>query len=417
MGLESLLGNYEDSDEDPKDPAPPGPATPALQEPKQDLKPKAAKSQPAKPPSKLQEAPAKPEKSEADRETDAFEKHSPHCECQDCSNLLARFSAKTLQTKGIKFKCRLCAELFGIKSDAGLHFQSRHAAELQAFKKEKEPKLFLGLEQKRAAAVEAARKMSFARDDVLGRKRPADDAAAFGGWAKKEKPEPPPCELPGYQDMMNDSVITAGVPWMGARPSDEDATDMDRDIDRMVQEAQQRRFSGRNVLEVNPTTCRCKLCYKTLGSVRETEKHIAEMHQVDFMKEMKLWERYLFTSCRRQPPFGWVCKVCQIFFPSDGSVWRHLGKEVFIRKEERHLTLWQEKEDRWGHEEDGECCGDGINYGQGLSAESVEMFNKQQEQEMEQRRKEAEAKKQIEQSSSEDEAPVNAGKINFIKEF
>merc|ERR1712187_304789 len=62
------------------------------------------------------------------------------------------------------------------------------------------------------------------------------------------------------------------------------------------------------------------------------------------------------------------------------GVWRHVGKEVFIRQEERHRDLWHEREDRWGHEQDQECCGDGMNIASGLSYDSVRMFNEQAKQ-------------------------------------
>merc|ERR1712232_601006 len=83
-------------------------------------------------------------------------------------------------------------------------------------------------------------------------------------------------------------------------------------------------------------------------------------------------------------------KVCQLFFPTDGAVWRHLGKEVYIRKEERHLDDWHNKEDRWGHEEDEECCGDGIGFARGMSYDTVKLMN-----EAALRREEEEAAAQI----------------------
>lgn len=297
--------------------------------------------------------------------------HGAECECDDCHSLLARFSAKSLQTKGIRFKCRLCGDTQAKKESSSAHFQQRHAAELQAFKKEKKPKLFVA---KRRQALPAA-KISFAREDIL-RKRPRDADEAFGGWTKKEKPAPPPCEQPEYQDQMP-PVLTA-PPWANAqRPTDEDASQMDKEVDGHIAQAQVKRFCKRNTLEVRSGECRCKLCFKMVGDAAATARHVMEAHEEDFQKEMKIWERYLFTTCRRQPPFGWVCKVCSLFFPSDGAVWRHMGKEVYIRHEERHLTTWHDKEDRWGHEEDGECCGDGMNSGGGLSMESVQMFQQE----------------------------------------
>merc|ERR1712187_505205 len=131
------------------------------------------------------------------------------------------------------------------------------------------------------------------------------------------------------------------------------------------------------ILAVKAQIVRCKLCYKTFESSLQTEKHIRETHEQDFKKELEIWERFMHTTCRRQPPFGWVCKVCQLFFPTDGAVWRHLGKEVYIRKEERHADEWHNKEDRWGHEEDEECCGDGIGFARGMSYDTVRMFNEE----------------------------------------
>merc|ERR1719213_575148 len=68
------------------------------------------------------------------------------------------------------------------------------------------------------------------------------------------------------------------------------------------------------------------------------------------------------------------CKICQKYFGDDGAVWRHLGKECFITKDSRHVEVWREKEDRWGHEDDAECCGDGTNFARGMSFESVQLF-------------------------------------------
>mmetsp|Transcript_67630 Transcript_67630/g.209092 ORF Transcript_67630/g.209092 Transcript_67630/m.209092 type:complete len:186 (+) Transcript_67630:1-558(+) len=184
---------------------------------------------------------------------------------------------------------------------------------------------------------------------------------------------------------------------------------------------QQRRFARRNILEVNSSTVRCKLCYKTLGSTVEADRHIGESHKEDFLKEMQIWERFLFTTCRRQPPFGWVCKVCNIFFPSDGSVWRHLGKEVFIRQEERHLDTWHQKEDRWGHEEDEECCGDGMNYARGLSYDSVQKLHEEARklhEEQEARMMDSKPANDEDESDAEDTPePPAEGEVKFINEF
>lgn len=308
-------------------------------------------------------------------ESSASGKHSSACECEDCNGLMARFVAKSLQTKGIRFKCKLCSDLVARKADAAEHFQILHAKDLQAFKQQKMPKLFQ--EAKKSAA--AAKKISFAREDVLGKKRKIDDEVDFGGWAKKEKPEPAPCETDEYQEALQSDVFTA-PPWMNMPApllTTEGASDTDKQIDAHVNQAQVRRFSSRNILEVNATTVRCKLCYKTLPGKIQAEKHVFETHQAEFEKETEIWHRFLLTSCKRQPPFGWVCKICNLFFPTDQATWRHLGKEVYIRREERHAGSWHEKEDRWGHQDDQECCGDGINVSHGLSYDSVKVFQEQ----------------------------------------
>jgi len=299
--------------------------------------------------------------------------HGPDCECEHCEMLMLRFMAKNLQTKGIRFKCKLSGALFQSKAAAAAHFRKNRAIELQAFKKAKMPSLFqIGPSKEQLAAI--ARQKAFARDCVLG-KRPVDEDWSFGGWAKKEKPLPPPCETPEYEGMMNAPVFTA-PPWEGqAKPTDDDATEIDKEIDQRVNQAQTLRFCKRNVLEVKKDLVRCKLCYKTLPNAFACEEHIVKEHEDDFQKEQKIWERFLFTVCKRQPPFGWQCKICSIFFASDGACWRHVGKEVYIRQEERHMSMWHEKEDRWGHAEDEECCGDGMNVGRGLSYESVLAFN------------------------------------------
>lgn len=212
---------------------------------------------------------------------------------------------------------------------------------------------------------------------------------------------------------------SACFPPAGQRPTDDDATEMDREVDKRITQAQTLRFCKRNVLEVKREVVRCKLCYKTLPSARACEEHISKDHEEDFKKELKMWERFLFTTCKRQPPFGWVCKICQTFFASDGACWRHVGKEVYIKFEERHMGAWHEKEDRWGHAEDEECCGDGINAGGGMSYESVLAFNKAQaDEERENERlalKKASQQVQEESSSSDDDEPV--GKMQQIEEF
>lgn len=421
--LNSLLGAYDDSDgEDAAAPAArPAAATAVKAAPQAPPKPLAPASQ-AEAKAK---AASKPSVPIAVIEVDSV-LHGTSCDCEDCTNLLARFSAKSLVTKGIRFKCKLCNELTPTKAGSGEHFQVYHWSELQAFKRQKEPKLFTEVSSaaKAAAAAAAARRMSFAVEDVLCRKRPAGDSiAAFGGWAKKEKPEPPPCEQPGYQEQINETVITPGVPWLGPKPTNEDATEMDKEVDKKVHEMMELRFVTRNVMRVNPVRIRCKLCFKMYTEQSTCYYHISDEHQEDFKKEQKNWERFLFTTCRRQPPFGWVCKVCQLFFPSDGACWRHLGKEVFIMREERHIAIWKEKEDRWGHEEDEECCGDGINVGKGLSYESVQLFNKQEEdekqrdEEWKQREKLRKMNAKEESSSSEEVDEKDVGKIKPIKEF
>eukprot|EP00931_Biecheleriopsis_adriatica_P056509 TRINITY_DN33480_c0_g1_i1.p1 TRINITY_DN33480_c0_g1~~TRINITY_DN33480_c0_g1_i1.p1 ORF type:complete len:398 (-),score=125.80 TRINITY_DN33480_c0_g1_i1:15-1208(-) len=395
-----LLGGY-DSDEDGPAPAK---ATPAPSQATSNGKVAAAKAAPE--PEPVAE--------------DEPEPHDSFCECEDCSQLLLRFMGKNLQTKGIRFKCKLSGELFSTKAEASEHFRDAYADELQKFKKAKMPKLFQrGTSKEDLAAL--ARKQLFSRDAVLAKKRPIDEDASFGGWAKKEKPAPAPCETEEYQQQMESEVFTA-PPWLGAqRPTDEDATDMDKGVDRQIVQAQTTRFCKRNILEVKKEVVRCKLCYKTLSSTKECEDHIRKDHEDDFKKEIRIWERFLFSTCKRQPPFGWVCKICQIFFPSDGACWRHVGKECYIRLEERHMGAWHEKEDRWGHEEDEECCGDGMNVGKGLSWESVMQFN-----EAEAKQKEAEARaaaakaaprpeEEESSSSSEDEAKV--GKVQAIREF
>merc|ERR1712023_425776 len=208
--------------------------------------------------------------------------------------------------------------------------------ELQAFKMQKQPSLFAAPKK---VAVAAAKKISFRREDVLGKKRKMDDAGiSFGGWEKKEKPELPPCEQPGYQEMMHADVIVA-PPWMNQPvplSNDTEATDTEKVVDQHVVNAQAKRFTSRNVLEVKKDVVRCKLCYKTFTSAAECEKHIIDAHQDEFNKEQAIWHRFLYTMSKRQPPFGWVCKICNVFFPTDNSTWRHLGKEVFIRREQKH---------------------------------------------------------------------------------
>lgn len=345
------------------------------------------------------------------------EEHDPFCECADCSMLLLRFMAKSLQTKGIRFKCKLCNRVFTSKVGAADHFKKVHAKEVQSFKTEKMPRLFRNGPSKEELAA-LARQRDFARDRVLG-KRPADEDASFGGWAKKEKPPPPPCETPEYEGMMQTEIFTA-PPWEGQKPTDDDATEMDREVDKRITQAQTLRFCKRNVLEVKKDTVRCKLCYKTLPSTRACEEHIGKDHEEDFKKELKMWERFLFTTCKRQPPFGWVCKICQIFFATDGACWRHVGKEVYIKFEERHMGAWHEKEDRWGHAEDEECCGDGINVGGGLSYESVMAFHQAQaaEEEAKNRMEMKKASQAVqEESSSSDEEEEKVGKVQQIEEF
>mmetsp|Transcript_22694 Transcript_22694/g.41093 ORF Transcript_22694/g.41093 Transcript_22694/m.41093 type:complete len:393 (-) Transcript_22694:90-1268(-) len=358
---------------------------------------------------------AKEAEAEEAEESEEEEEHGPFCNCSDCEQLMLRFMAKNLQTKGIRFKCKLSGELFNSKAAAAEHFKVAYAADLQDFKKQKNPKLFQSKPTKEQIAA-AARKQSFSRDDVL-KKRPIDEDASFGGWAKKEKPAPAPCETEEYQQMMEADVFVA-PPWAGQqRPTDDDATEMDKDFDRRIQEAQATRFARRNILEVNKEVTRCKLCYKTLPSPKACEQHIKVEHQDDFKKEIKIWERFLFATCKRQPPFGWVCKICNIFFPSDGATWRHVGKEVFIRLEERHITSWSEKEDRWGHEEDDECCGDGMNVGR-LSYDSVMQMNRATA--LEEQAKLAQGssqQKEQESSSSSDSEPEGGGKVVPIKEF
>lgn len=350
-----------------------------------------------------------------DSDDDAKEEHDSFCKCEDCSTLLLRFLGKNLQTKGIRFKCKLSGQLFASKAEASGHFMEAYAAELQTFKKQKMPKLFqTGMTKEQLDKL--LRQQAFAVDRVLG-KRPADVDASFGGWAKKEKPAPAPCETEEYAEMMEDPVFTA-PPWAQQRPSNDDATEMDKGFDKQIFEAQTTRFCKRNILEVKKDVVRCKLCYKTLGSTRECEAHIRSEHKNDFEKEIKIWERFLFTTCKRQPPFGWVCKICQIFFPSDGACWRHVGKEVYIRGEERHRGSWQDKEDRWGHEEDEECCGDGFN-ANGLSMESVMQIRRAEEAKAKADAAAAAQKKaqEEESSSSSDSEDNKIGKVQAIREF
>lgn len=205
----------------------------------------------------------------------------------------------------------------------------------------------------------------------------------------------------------------------GQKPTDDDATEMDREVDKRITQAQTLRFCKRNVLEVKKDTVRCKLCYKTLPTARACEEHISKDHEEDFKKELKMWERFLFTTCKRQPPFGWVCKICQTFFPTDGACWRHVGKEVYIKFEERHMGAWHEKEDRWGHAEDEECCGDGINASGGLSYESVMAFHQAQaaEEEARKRVEMKNASQAVEEESSSSEEEEKVGKVQQIEEF
>lgn len=353
-------------------------------------------------------------------------RHGAFCECEDCEGLLARFVAKNLQTKGIRFKCKLCSELVAKKADAADHFTDSHGSDLQTFKRQKQPKLFEP--EKKKAAVP---KISFARDDVLGKKRKIDedDEAAddrFGGWTKKEKPELPPCEQPGYQEeMMEQEEVFTAPPWMN-KPAplqdDTEATDTEKVVDQHVTQAQVKRFTSRNVLEVKKDIVRCKLCYKTHKSTGECEKHIIAEHRDEFNKELEIWHRFLYTYCKRQPPFGWVCKICNLFFPTDKSTFRHIGKEIHIRREEKHADQWREKEDRWGHEADQECCGDGMNVAKGLSYESVKLFNEQaarlQERELAAKALEAGKKGDGDSDSGEDAPPSKpVGSKSFIEEF
>jgi len=340
---------------------------------------------------------------------------------------MARFVAKSLQTKGIKFKCKLCSGMISRKADAGDHIADEHADELQAFKKQKMPKLF---EEPKKVAVAAAKKISFAREDVLGKKRKIQDDVCdlnFGGWAKKEKPEPPPCMQEGYQDPNQQEVITA-PPWMNQPvplSHDPEATDTEKTVDQHVVNAQAKRFTSRNILEVKRDIVRCKLCYKTFKSGQETEKHIIDEHREEFDKEQQIWHRFLHTMAKRQPPFGWVCKICNLFFPTDNSTWRHIGKEVYIRREERHLDNWKEKEDRWGHETDQECCGDGMNV-MGMSIDNVKMMQdatqrEQERENMQKAIKDAAAAGCADEGSSDSEdsaaAAAKAGQKKMIDSF
>ncbi|CAE8628447.1 unnamed protein product [Polarella glacialis] len=362
---------------------------------------------------------AKPKEAPAAARIEAEpEPHDNFCNCADCKILLARYMAKNLQTKGIRFRCKLSEELFNSKLAAEEHYMDKYEVQLQEFKRQKNPRLF----QKGPTPAELTalrKKISFTKEDVL-KKRPADEDSSFGGWAKKLAPEPPPCMAADFQDQQED-VFTA-PPWQGTKPEDENTTEMDRELDRTVTAAQATRFCKRNVLAVNATTVRCKLCYKTLGGVKEAEVHIRDEHEDDFQKEVKIWERFLFTICKRQPPFGWVCKLCGIFFPDDGACWRHAGKEVFIRGEEKHLSTWIEKEDRWGHEADQECCGDGHS-STGLSHESSMAIKEQliradaQAKNLEALRNKDLKKEDAESSSSDSDDEKKKPVIKSITEF
>eukprot|EP00933_Yihiella_yeosuensis_P027247 TRINITY_DN21131_c2_g1_i1.p1 TRINITY_DN21131_c2_g1~~TRINITY_DN21131_c2_g1_i1.p1 ORF type:complete len:402 (-),score=109.22 TRINITY_DN21131_c2_g1_i1:100-1305(-) len=397
-----LLGSY-DSGSDSDVPLAPREASGKAQAPKSNNKDAKASAK----------AKAAPEEESEDEE----EEHGPFCECEDCTTLLARFMAKNLQTKGIRFKCKLSGQLFPTKAAAGQHFKETYGQQVVAFKREKMPRLYKKLTKADYQAM--IRKQAFSTSDVLHKKRPIDDDSSFGGWAKKEKPEPAPCTTEAYAEQMDENAVFVPPPWAGGtRPTNEDATEMDKDVDRRIIQAQIGRFTKRNVMEVNKETVRCKLCYKTSSCVRECAAHIRDDHDDDFKAEIKIWERFLFSSCKRQPPFGWVCKICQIFFPSDGAAWRHIGKEVFIRQEERHMENWIEKEDRWGHEADGECCGDGLNSG-GISFESVQKFQAEAmrlEKEAAKKEMQGPANKP-EESSSSDSEPENVGEVKEIKEF
>lgn len=420
-----LLGSYDSDDSgNEKDEVSSAAPVPAAQTQQSSAGAVFSKAAPAKPPPAVKcvvAADLVPEPELVAARTGG--KHTSACECEDCDALMARFVAKSLQTKGIRFKCKLCTELLASKADAAEHMQDSHSSELQVFKQQKQPKLFEAPKTLKEVATAAAKKISFARDDVLGKKRKMQDAEGnFGGFAKKEKPEPPPCEQEGHQEMMHPDVITA-PPWMNQPvplSNDTEATDTEKTVDQHCLNAQAKRFTSRNVLEVKRDVVRCKLCYKTHKSIPECEKHIITEHESEFSKEQQIWHRFLYAFSKRTPPFGWECKICKLFFPTDNSTWRHIGKEVFIRKEERHANEWKEKEDRWGHEEDNECCGDGMNSGM-LSMESVKAIREQEAKLAEQQQKKALADGagggQDDSGSEDSDVPANGGAKKSITEF
>eukprot|EP00929_Paragymnodinium_shiwhaense_P063383 TRINITY_DN31664_c0_g1_i1.p2 TRINITY_DN31664_c0_g1~~TRINITY_DN31664_c0_g1_i1.p2 ORF type:complete len:416 (+),score=158.73 TRINITY_DN31664_c0_g1_i1:131-1378(+) len=415
--MNSLLGAYDDSDDDA--PAPhqaAAPAKPAAKAAAPKPSPASVKSSGGGAVGSTAPAPAS--------QPDTNGRHGAACDCDDCNLLLMRFAASKMQTKGIRFKCKLCGTMANSKQLSQMHFQGAHGAELMAYKKQKEPRLFEAAPKNRADLFKAKQKASFKVEDVLGKRLPDEDKS-FGGFAKKEAPEPAPCTTDEYQEQLQEDIITA-APWVNAqRPSNENATPEDLALDASIRDSQMKRFTTRNCLTVDPTTVRCKLCYKTFGSAVHTQRHIMQAHQDDFGKEAKMWERFLFTVCKRQPPFGWICKVCNLFFPDDGAVWRHVGKEVYVRREERHMGSWQDREDRWGHEEDAECCGDGMTIAQGLSYDSVQQFNemqKRQEDEAEAGHFDRDAKRarrdgKAESDSEEEKEATDLGEVKTITEF
>lgn len=317
------------------------------------------------------------------------EKHHCLCSCDDCAPLASRFCAKSVVTAGVKFRCKICKLTFAKKADAGLHCQATHGTELQEFKREKNPALFEELKEKDKYVPDAA---IFAVDSVLRsevlKKRKA--TSTFGEWEKRDDsltqelmgPLPPelieadssgPLQIP--TEFMRDQDGNLKEVEVSARGYDISA----KQIEDNIGDAQMRTFCFKHILEVAPGTVRCKLCYGTFPTVKETEKHIGIDHKKEFDTEIETWLRFCRTSSRRQPPQGFVCMVCNKMFPDDASVWRHLGKEVWILNRRLHMEAFEEKKGKWLHAEEEECCGDGINVGVGVSYDTVKAFNKELE--------------------------------------
>eukprot|EP00397_Hematodinium_sp_SG-2012_P052126 GEMP01061468.1.p1 GENE.GEMP01061468.1~~GEMP01061468.1.p1 ORF type:complete len:264 (+),score=54.97 GEMP01061468.1:415-1206(+) len=243
--------------------------------------------------------------------------------------LVRRFFSKHMSCTQDRFQCMLCPMSGGFEKrlDSEAHIRLEHMEELYEFcHQHKAP---------RKKPVQKKQKVTsgFSIEAVLGK-----------NYDRKTKKVQPP------------ALASSSIPVTKKKAYEPQIAN--DDLDETIFLQLQDKFLGLGVLYVDVKTSRCQLCRARFATLSEAKDHCMTAHEKEYEKEMENWHRFVHHSINR---LGNTCHVCQREgFSCPEDVAHHIGVQVWIAKNDAHITAYASKLRSIQLAVDEQCCGDGL---------------------------------------------------------